>query len=75
MSRFSEVHGLAVGDEIDYRAFGGHWCAARVEAIENNGSILQVRFAAGEVDITSRLDLKHAGEQQRIAPVGASFAQ
>ena len=71
MSSFKDAHGLCVGDEVDVCACNNYWSPARVEAVEDGGAVLFLRVAATDVDITTKLDLRQAGDARRIAPLGA----
>jgi hypothetical protein len=64
------AHGLATGDDVDYCPFGTHWVPARVEVVADGGGVLALRFAAGDMDVTHRLDLRAAGNARRLAPLG-----
>jgi hypothetical protein len=61
-------HGLAVGDEVDYNPADGFWVPSRVQALENGGRSLLLRFACGASDVVHRVDISKPSDAKRIAP-------
>lgn len=65
-----EVHRLAVGQEVDFQAVDSIWLPARVEALENGGNILKLRYSTGIAYVTATVDLRKSWQAARVAAAG-----